>query len=154
MYYEGFENKKEYHREYYKKYYLINKEKIIKQTTKTKKELALKDPVYLIFCRAKGRAKKKNITFKIDKEYLNSIYPKNNMCPVLNIPFQLGFLSKIKKNKDYAPSLDRIIPEKGYVEGNLVIVSFVVNRVKNNVSIETLEKILDFYKKINEYKCL
>ena len=138
--------RQEYLKEYNKKYYLINKEKIIKQTTENKKRIAKEDPVYSLFVRAKERAKKRNILFDIDKEYLKSIYPKNNKCPILNIDFQLGFLNEIKKNKDYAPSLDRIIPDKGYVKGNLVIVSFIANRVKNNVSVETLEKIVNFYK--------
>ena len=138
--------RQEYSKEYNKKYYLINKEKIIRQTTENKKRIAKEDPVYSLFVRAKERAKKRNILFDIDKEYLKSIYPKNNKCPILNIDFQLGFLNEIKKNKDYAPSLDRIIPDKGYVKGNLVIVSFIANRVKNNVSVETLEKIVNFYK--------
>jgi len=138
--------RQEYSKEYNKKYYLINKEKIIRQTTENKKRIAKEDPVYSLFVRAKERAKKRNILFDIDKEYLKSIYPKNNRCPILNIDFQLGFLNEIKKNKDYAPSLDRIIPDKGYVKGNLVIVSFIANRVKNNVSVETLEKIVNFYK--------
>ena len=138
--------RQEYLKEYNKKYYLINKEKIIKQTTENKKRIAKEDPVYSLFVRAKERAKKRNILFDIDKEYLKSIYPKNNRCPILDIDFQLGFLNEIKKNKDYAPSLDRIIPSKGYVKGNLVIVSFIANRVKNNVSVETLEKIVNFYK--------
>lgn len=138
--------RQEYSKEYNKKYYLINKEKIIKQTTENKKRIAKEDPVYSLFVRAKERAKKRNILFDIDKEYLKSIYPKNNRCPILDIDFQLGFLNEIKKNKDYAPSLDRIIPSKGYVKGNLVIVSFIANRVKNNVSVETLEKIVNFYK--------
>ena len=138
--------RQEYSKEYNKKYYLINKEKIIRQTTENKKRIAKEDPVYSLFVRAKERAKKRNILFDIDKEYLKSIYPKNNRCPILDIDFQLGFLNEIKKNKDYAPSLDRIIPSKGYVKGNLVIVSFIANRVKNNVSVETLEKIVNFYK--------
>lgn len=138
--------RQEYLKEYNKKYYLINKEKIIRQTTENKKRIAKEDPVYSLFVRAKERAKKRNILFDIDKEYLKSIYPKNNRCPILDIDFQLGFLNEIKKNRDYAPSLDRIIPSKGYVKGNLVIVSFIANRVKNNVSVETLEKIVNFYK--------
>ena len=47
--------------------------------------------------------------------------------------------------------LDRIIPKKGYIQGNLVIVSDIVNRVKSDASLEDMEKILTFYtKKINK----
>jgi len=46
---------------------------------------------------------------------------------------------------------DRIILKKGYIQGNLVIVSDIVNRVKSDASLEDMEKILTFYtKKINK----
>ena len=113
-----------------------------------------KNPIPQILGGAKRRAKQKNIPFAIDAEYLKSIYPKNNMCPVLNISFQVGYKSENKKNADYAPSLDRIIPEKGYVKGNLIIVCNIVNRVKTDSSIEIIEKVLNFYKKIELTKTL
>ena len=65
----------------------------------------------------------------------------------LKIPFQLGYKSENKKNQDYAPSLDRIIPEKGYVKGNLIIVCSIINRIKSCSSIEDLENALKAYKK-------
>ena len=43
--------------------------------------------------------------------------------------------------------LDRIIPKKGYIQGNLVIVSDIVNLVKSDTSLEDMEKILIFYTK-------
>ena len=113
-----------------------------------------KNPIPQILSNAKIRAKDKNIEFDIDTKYLKSIFPKDNMCPVLNIPFQLGYMNEDKKNKDYAPSLDRIMPEKGYVKGNLVFVCNIVNRVKSDSSIEILEKTLNFYKKYHELNYL
>jgi len=144
-----------------KEYNLINKEKIaqtqknwrlknIEILNKKSEENYTKNPTNDMFYKAKRRAKKKNIPFNIDKEYLKSIYPKDNICPVLNIPFQLGYFNENKKNSDFSPSVDRIIPEKGYVKGNLMIICNIVNRVKNNASFEMLEKIFNFYKKLNE----
>ena len=51
------------------------------------------------------------------------------------------------KNKNLSPSLDRIIPKKGYVYVNLVIVSDIVNRLKSDATLEDMEKILKFYTK-------
>ena len=51
------------------------------------------------------------------------------------------------KSKNLLPSLDRIIPKKGYVYGNLVIVSDIVNRLKSDATLEDMEKILKFYTK-------
>ena len=76
------------------------------------------------------------------------------MCPVLNISFQGGYMNEDKKNKDYSPSLDRIVPEKGYVKGNLVFVCNIVNRVKSDSSMEILEKTLNFYRKFDLTKTI
>jgi hypothetical protein len=114
----------------------------------------IKNPIPQMLSNAKTRAKQKNLPFDINTKYLKSIFPKDNVCPVLNIPFQLGYMNEDKKNKDYAPSLDRIIPEKGYVKGNLVFVCNIVNRVKSDSSIEILEKTLNFYKKYHELNYL
>ena len=51
------------------------------------------------------------------------------------------------KSKNLSPSLHRIIPKKGYLYGNLVIVSDIVNRLKSDATLEDMEKILKFYKK-------
>ena len=110
----------------------------------------IKNPFPQMLSNAKIRAKQKNLPFDIDIEYLKSIYPIDHMCPALNIPFQRGYIDENKKNNDYAPSLDRIIPEKGYVKGNLVFVCNIVNKVKSDSSMEILEKVLNFYKKLNE----
>ena len=53
------------------------------------------------------------------------------------------------KSKNFSPSLDRIIPKKGYVYVNLVIVSDIVNRLKSDATLEDMEKILKFYTKKN-----
>ena len=75
---------------------------------------------------------------------------KDNKCPVLGNKFEMGY--KNGKSKNLSPSLDRIIPKKGYVYGNLVIVSDIVNRLKSDATLKDMEKILKFYtKKNNKY---
>jgi hypothetical protein len=137
-------------KKYRRQWYLKHSDKM-KEIAKKK---YIKNPIPQMVSNAKIRAKQKNLFFDIDSDYLRSIYPKDNMCPVLNVPFQLGYVDENKKNKDYAPSLDRIIPEKGYVKGNLVFVCNIVNRVKSDSTIETLEKVLNFYKKYHELNCI
>lgn len=46
---------------------------------------------------------------------------------------------------DMSPSLDRLIPSKGYVKGNVVVVSWRANRLKNNASLADLRALVDFY---------
>lgn len=51
-------------------------------------------------------------------------------CPVLGIPLLRG------KNETRAgwPSVDRAIPEKGYVPGNVHVISFRANTIKGNAT--------------------
>ena len=49
------------------------------------------------------------------------------------------------QSKNLAPSLDRIDSTKGYIYGNIAVVSDIVNRVKSDVSMDLLEKIYDYY---------
>ena len=92
---------------------------------------------------AKIRAKADGTKFNISTEYIKSIFPKNKKCPVLGIEFDMGY--KSGKTNKYAPSLDKIIPELGYVEGNVKIVSIIVNRLKSDANYDDMEKILKYY---------
>jgi hypothetical protein len=92
---------------------------------------------------AKIRAKADGAKFNISTEYIKSIFPKNQKCPVLGVKFDMGY--KLGKTNKYAPSLDKIIPELGYVEGNVKIVSLIVNRLKSDANYDDMEKILKYY---------
>lgn len=108
-----------------------------------------KNPYPQMFFEARKRASKTNAPFNITQDYLKSLMPKDMLCPALGI--------KMTHNKGYkkggggsnsSPSLDRLKPEKGYVRGNLIIVSNLANKIKQNASLEDIEKTLNFYKKI------
>jgi hypothetical protein len=55
-------------------------------------------------------------------------------CPLLGI--ELDLYAKPMANG--LPSLDRIDPDKGYVRGNVQIISWRANRLKNNATIEEM----------------
>lgn len=97
--------------------------------------------------KARQTAKKLNLPFNLTEEYIKSITPPNMICPALGIKMMHG--TKEKGNWR-SPSLDRIIPELGYVKGNVVIVSFKVNRIKNDANLEELTKITNFYEGVFE----
>ncbi|MDC1169271.1 hypothetical protein OAT14_02405, partial [Candidatus Pelagibacter ubique] len=107
------------------------------------------NPIPQMLSNSRIRAKRKGILHTINTEYLELIWPKDNRCPVLGNLFEMGY--KNGKSKNLSPSLDRIVPKKGYIPGNLVIVSDIVNRLKSDASLEDMEKILKFYtNKINK----
>lgn len=67
------------------------------------------------------------------------------ICPVLGIPLVLGQ----GKLHDNSPTLDRIIPELGYVKGNVKVISYKANRIKNNGTLADLEAVIRYMKQDN-----
>lgn len=69
-------------------------------------------------------------------------------CPALKIP--LDYSDGKGKRTDNSPSIDKIIPEKGYVCGNIVVVSWRANRIKNDAKIEELLEIYNYFSKFTK----
>lgn len=67
-------------------------------------------------------------------------------CPVLGIRLERAVGSRTAGPA--SPSLDRIDNTKGYVKGNVVVVSYRVNHLKNSATVEEMEKIVDFYRQL------
>lgn len=86
-----------------------------------------------LWYKAKKRSEKYNLPFNIDRSDI--IIPK--VCPVLGIEL---YITKDKIG-DNSPTVDRIIPQKGYVKDNIVVISAKANRLKNNGSLEDIEKV-------------
>jgi hypothetical protein len=106
------------------------------------------NPIPQMLSNAKIRAKQKGVDFNLTSKYLKKIFPKDNKCPITGLNFQFGYTNKEKINKNNSPSLDRIIPSKGYVIGNVMIISDLMNRMKQDSTYEDIEKLYNFYKKI------
>jgi hypothetical protein len=83
---------------------------------------------------ARQRARRDGVAFEIAIEDI--IVPP--CCPVLGIALQrsVGCIA------DNSPSLDRIDPKRGYVLGNIAVISVRANRIKNDASPEELERVL------------
>jgi hypothetical protein len=90
--------------------------------------------------KARQRAKDKNLPFNIDHDYIRSIAPSH--CPVFGIALEW---SSYRENGNGAlpnsPSLDRIDPSKGYVKGNVWIISHRANTIKNDASHDELKLV-------------
>jgi hypothetical protein len=81
--------------------------------------------------RAKHRAKEMNREF--DLEPSDITIP--NFCPILGIKLEASGTSVLT-----APSLDRIDNSKGYVKGNVQVISMMANQMKSSASPEQLYK--------------
>jgi hypothetical protein len=92
---------------------------------------------------ARSRAKRDNVPFSLTKEYLLSI--ATDECPVFHTPFEWGISGLGKGHmKDNCPTLDRILPELGYVEGNVAFISHRANRLKDNGTMQEHYDIADW----------
>lgn len=90
----------------------------------------VKNPNKQIYYQVKNRAKRKGIEFNLDLEDI--IIP--DLCPILNIPLYMG----TKDDYENTPSLDRIDNKKGYIKGNIMVISKKANSMKNSATFEEL----------------
>lgn len=98
-----------------------------------------KDPLKVrrnILYKARYRAKLKGLACNLDLD--DVIIP--NFCPVLDIPLFFG----AGKPSDYSPTLDRLVPELGYVKGNIVVISMLANSIKNKGRVDQIRRVADW----------
>ena len=97
-------------------------------------------PLRKLVASARQRAFKKGLAFDIELSDL--VLPA--MCPLLGIPLLKG-AGKICAG---SPSLDRINPALGYVKGNVWVISFKANAIKQNATVQELELLVNNLKSI------
>ena len=94
---------------------------------------------------AKNRAKTKDLPFNITTEYMVSLWEDSDgLCEVSNIEFELDRASKGRVHP-YAPSIDRIVPELGYVKGNVRLVVYQINLAISEFGLEQFEELIKLY---------
>ena len=106
------------------------KETSKKSNIKTRKE----NPVKWILYSAKARAKEKGWDFNLEESDI--IIPE--YCPILGI--KLSTLGGRGIQTFNSPSIDRIDSTKGYVKGNVKIISLRANMMKNDANLQELQK--------------
>ena len=93
-----------------------------------------KRPEIGLWSRAKKRAEQKGIPFNIEVSDINI----PDVCPLTGAKIETGRVS----SKPSSPSLDKINPSKGYVKGNVWVISHLANTVKSNLTLKELQTIL------------
>src|SRR5271157_3646280 len=95
----------------------------------------LKDPEAVLYKAAKQRAKERCLAFTITMADI--VIP--TICPLLGVVVTPNIMSHEKQNT--SPSLDRIDNTKGYISGNVWVISWRANNLKNNATTAELETI-------------
>ena len=89
---------------------------------------------HYMWCKASSRSKELKLPFNI--EIGDILIPSK--CPVLGIPLKKGD----KKTHSGSPSLDRLVPEQGYIKGNIWVISHRANRIKNDSTPKEIKKLI------------
>jgi hypothetical protein len=96
---------------------------------------------FYLACREKFRRKKANALhtgWEWSVDFGEIDWPTH--CPILGL--ELDYFSETRMEN--SPSFDRIDPSKGYVTGNVVVLSWRANRIKNDGTVEEHEKIAQY----------
>lgn len=131
-----------------RKHYQDNKEKHIKNSIKRQREWTVwareNNPKLLMLRRTQNSARTRKIecTITVDDFEL----PK--FCPILGIELVLN----VGRPKGNSPSIDRIDNDKGYIPGNVCVISKEANRMKSDHTIESLNKLIDYLLNPNKYR--
>ncbi len=89
--------------------------------------------------RAKSRGRHE---VAITADDIFNIWPKSNTCPIMKTNFVSG------EPRDNSPSLDRIDNSKGYIAGNIQVISDIANKMKRNATEEQLQLFCNYYRKL------
>ena len=119
---------KVYYMKYRKKWYKDNVEREREKRRNRARTFREENPEKRMLSGAKDRARVQNLPFDLD--LTDILIPE--YCPILDV--------KLEYNTEFAPSLDKIDPKKGYVKGNVQVISRKANTMKQDATQEELEK--------------
>lgn len=97
------------------------------------------------FTQRRNVSRKNRIPFTIEYDEIE----QPEFCPVLGIKliYEWGGKSGHHLRNPNKATLDKLVPELGYVPGNVFIISWRANKLKSNMTIDELEKILNYMKR-------
>src|SRR5271167_2252285 len=115
---------------------LVQRKKLGSKTHCLHGHLRTPENLYRGGCKAcihlQNRAKKRGWDFTIK---ITDLLPPPSHCPALGIALDYGVTGI---HRDESPSVDRRDSSKGYIPGNVQIISYRANRIKSNASTKEL----------------
>lgn len=95
-----------------------------------------RNPKGVLLKSARARAKQRGWECTITEQDLD--IPEH--CPILGIPLVIGG----GKQHDNSPTVDRADTSKGYIPGNVGVISWRANRLKSDATVDELRSILAY----------
>lgn len=108
---------------------------VASETSIKLKQRRTRSPEYVLHYSSKSRARIQGLEHTLKKGDI--IVPE--FCPLLGVRLIPG--QDKGSDRSCSPSLDRIDPKKGYVPGNVWVISNRANQIKNDATAEELWKI-------------
>lgn len=112
-----------------------SKEQLARQE-EHRREKHVRNPARRMWVAARTRSKRKGMDFDIS--FADISVP--NFCPVLGLRLEHAKGAPTASS----PSLDRIDNSKGYVRGNIRVISRRANFLKNNATVDELRAVLNY----------
>lgn len=102
---------------------------------------------------ARGRAKKYNLDFEIDFEFMYGLFKKQNCkCLLTNIDFTFNLREDGRNFSPFNMSIDKINHLKGYTKDNVRLVCVIVNLALNDFGEENFKLMCQSYLNHQNYK--
>lgn len=101
-----------------------------KDATRFRVWSSTKGAAYWLWRQAARRARERHLAFSISVADVQAVFA--DCCPVFGTAWGAGRL---------APSIDRLIPDRGYVPGNIVVISCRANTMKHDATAEEVEQL-------------
>jgi hypothetical protein len=85
---------------------------------------------------ARDRARRNKLPFDLDRQFVREKL-EGGVCELSGLRIERAAPGK-RRTHPYAPSLDRIKPELGYIKSNVRLICFAVNRARSDWGDEVL----------------
>jgi hypothetical protein len=118
-------------------WYEANKTKAVATGSHNYHKRRITEPWAVLLMAARSRAKKRNQPFDLTHDWARSRW--TGRCEVSGLHFAIGMRGK--SGHIFAPSIDKIIPSKGYTKDNCRFVLFAVNALKHDGSDDDMYRI-------------
>jgi len=125
----------------HKAYYQKNKEHLLPKQNSWRVE----NPERVMLLSAKARAKLKGLEFNLVESDI--VIPK--YCPVFP---EIELIRTKGRWSNNSPSLDRVDNSKGYVKGNIRVISNQANMLKSNGTIELFKRLIVYIESSSQEK--
>lgn len=99
--------------------------------------------IYSLLLTIAAYSKQHRLPFDLDLKYLLEELPVPKVCPVLGVPLTTW-------GHNTRAQLDRAVPSRGYVKGNVQWISAKANHIKSNATLDELVAVVQHVRSCSE----